>query len=75
MRKAKPTKTTNRLHFEDLDPKRFEDFCHSLLFPIRTWQSMHHIGRSGDDGGQDKDYSMDPVGPYIIATIDRTFGI
>jgi hypothetical protein len=53
MSKARPTRTTNRLHFEDLDPKRFEDFCHSLVFPMHKWQSMHHIGRSGDDGGRD----------------------
>jgi hypothetical protein len=53
MSKAKPSTTTNRLHFEDLDPRRFEDLCHALVFSLRDWASMTHPGRTGNDDGID----------------------
>lgn len=49
----KPTKTTNRLHFSDLDPKRFEDICFQLLSAHYKWKELVHIGREGNDGGVD----------------------
>jgi len=49
----KTTKTTNRLHFTDLDPIRFEDFCLALIFPLHPWANIRHYGRLGDDGGID----------------------
>lgn len=50
---AKPTRTTNRLHFSDLDPLRFEDLCLSLLYSLRPWNEVRHYGRKGSDGGVD----------------------
>lgn len=50
---TKATKTTNRLHFSDLDPIRFEDFCLALIFPLHPWVDIRHYGRLGDDDGVD----------------------
>ncbi|MFK7786389.1 MAG: restriction endonuclease, partial [Crocinitomicaceae bacterium] len=51
----KITKTTNPIHFEDLDPMRFEDLAFSILYRIKKWHSINHLGRSGNDGGIDID--------------------
>jgi hypothetical protein len=48
-----PTRTTNRLHFTDLDPTRFEDFCLALVFSLHAWVDIQHYGRLGADGGVD----------------------
>jgi len=50
---SKPTKTTNRIHFTDLDPIRFEDLCLALLYPLHPWLDIRHYGRTGGDGGVD----------------------
>lgn len=50
---ARPTRTTNRLHFTDLDPIRFEDLCLALLYPLRQWVEIQHYGRLGGDDGVD----------------------
>ncbi len=50
---ARPTRTTNRLHFEDLDPRRFEDLVLSLVYRLKTWEELHHDGRTGADRGVD----------------------
>ena len=47
------TTTTNRLHFEDLDAKRFEDLVVALLYPECEWAEFQPYGRSGSDGGVD----------------------
>lgn len=49
----KPTKTTNRLHFSDLDPMRFEDLCLNLVSRIDDWKELNHFGRKGSDLGVD----------------------
>ena len=49
----KPTNTTNRIHFSDLDAIRFEDLCLSIVFGMHPWQDIRHYGRSGADGGID----------------------
>ena len=49
----KTTRTTNRLHFSDLDPLRFEDFCLALIYPLHPWTDIRHYGRTGTDGGVD----------------------
>ena len=41
------------MHFTDLDPIRFEDFCLALIFPLHPWADIRHYGRLGDDGGID----------------------
>jgi hypothetical protein len=48
-----PTKTTNRLHFTDLSPTRFEDLCHALVYSLKPWEDIRHYGRVGTDGGVD----------------------
>ncbi len=50
---TKPTRTTNPLHFEDLDPRRFEDLALALVYRLRTWEDIHHDGRTGSDDGVD----------------------
>lgn len=47
------TKTTNKIHFSDLDPLRFEDFCTSLIYPIHPWKEIRSYGKSGNDDGID----------------------
>jgi hypothetical protein len=47
------TKTINPLHFEDLEPHRFEDLVRQLIYDFREWQSLEATGRSGSDDGFD----------------------
>lgn len=47
------TKTIGPLHFEDLDPHRFEDLIRQLAYDFRDWQSIEGVGRSGGDDGFD----------------------
>ncbi|MHC1782323.1 MAG: restriction endonuclease [Anaerolineaceae bacterium] len=47
------TKTTNRLHFTDLEPFRFEDLCLNLIYPLKPWLDIRHYGRTGGDEGID----------------------
>lgn len=49
----KPTKTTNRLHFEDLSHERFEDLCINIVNRIRRWKSINSHTRTGGDDGID----------------------
>ncbi len=49
-----PSKTTNPIHFEDLDPKRFEDLCALLVNrSISKWKEFRHYGKAGQDNGID----------------------
>jgi hypothetical protein len=50
---ASPSRTTNRLHFEDLSPSRFEDLSLALVYRLHRWQEIHHDGRTGADDGVD----------------------
>ena len=47
------TRTTNKLHFEDLAPHRFEDLAYEVLYRKREWSRIENWGRSGSDGGID----------------------
>ena len=49
----KPSRTTNPLHFEDLEPHRFEDLVRQLIYEFRPWKSLEATGRSGSDEGFD----------------------
>ena len=51
--KAKATKTINPLHFEDLEPHRFEDLVRRLLYGFRDWTNIEATGRGGADDGFD----------------------
>jgi len=50
---AKVTRTYGPIHFEDLDPHRFEDLIRELTYDLKDWQSIEATGRSGTDGGFD----------------------
>src|SRR5882724_9092704 len=52
---AKPhvTRTFGPIHFEDLDPHRFEDLVRQLTYDFKQWQSIESIGRGGADDGFD----------------------
>lgn len=47
------TKTINPLHFEDLDPHRFEDLVRQLMYDYKEWKSIEAIGQMGSDDGID----------------------
>jgi hypothetical protein len=51
--KSIPTKTTGPLHFEDLEPRRFEDLVRRLLYDFRQWRELEATGRTGSDEGFD----------------------
>lgn len=53
MNKLKITRTYGPIHFEDLDPHRFEDLIRELIYDFRDWQSIEATGRSGNDEGFD----------------------
>lgn len=50
---AKATKTLNPLHFEDLEPHRFEDLVRQLAYDFRNWRLLEPTGRLGSDEGYD----------------------
>jgi len=47
------TKTTGPIHFEDLEPHRFEDLIRQLLYDFRDWESIEGVGAVGQDKGYD----------------------
>lgn len=53
MTKPKVTKTYGPIHFEDLDPHRFEDLVRELIYDYKDWQSIEATGRGGGDEGFD----------------------
>src|SRR6266545_5300388 len=53
MDRVRPTRTTNRLPFTELEPHRFEDLVRQLLQGFRPWRSVEAIGRAGSDRGSD----------------------
>ncbi|MCU7843128.1 MAG: restriction endonuclease [Candidatus Thiodiazotropha sp. (ex Monitilora ramsayi)] len=50
---APVTKTINPLHFEDLEPRRFEDLVRQVIYDFRTWSALEATGRQGVDDGFD----------------------
>ncbi len=48
------TKTLRALHFEDLEPHRFEELVRELVYDFKEWQSIEATGRCGDqsDGSE-----------------------
>jgi hypothetical protein len=53
MAKLTTTRTLNRLPFNELDPKRFEDLVRQLIYDFRTWRQLEATGRAGSDDGYD----------------------
>jgi hypothetical protein len=63
MIKPRITRTYGPIHFEDLDPHRFEDLIRELIYDYKDWQSIEATGRTGSDEGFDirayeKDFQM-----------------
>lgn len=52
-RKATATRTVNPLHFEDIEPHRFEDLIRQLAHGFRRWGRLEATGRLGQDEGTD----------------------
>jgi hypothetical protein len=46
-------KTVGPLHFEDLEPHRFEDLVRQLVYDLKDWKAIEATGRSGSDEGFD----------------------
>jgi len=44
---ARTTRTLNPLHFEDLEPHRFEDLVRQLAYGYTRWRSLEATGRLG----------------------------
>lgn len=63
------SKTLGPLHFEDLEPKRFEDLVRQLAYEFRTWRKLEATGRSGSDDG------FDARGLEIVSDIPESNGI
>ena len=48
-----------QLHFEDLEPKRFEDLARQLIYDFKPWRRLEATGRAGaDDGFDARGYEM-----------------
>lgn len=52
-KKQQVTRTMNPLHFEDLEPHRFEDLVRQLAYDFKDWQVIEATGRAGSDDGID----------------------
>lgn len=47
------SRTIGPLHFEDLEPKRFEDLVRQLVYDFKNWRRLEATGRAGSDDGFD----------------------
>ncbi|AQZ95673.1 restriction endonuclease [Halopseudomonas phragmitis] len=47
------SKTLGPIHFEDLEPHRFEDLIRELAYDFRDWTNIEATGRLGADDGFD----------------------
>lgn len=47
------SRTLGPLHFEDLEPHRFEDLVRQLVYDFRPWRRLEATGRAGSDDGFD----------------------
>ena len=50
---AQPSRSYNPIHFEDLEPKRFEDLVRERIYDFKSWQTIEATGRGGDGAGFD----------------------
>jgi hypothetical protein len=65
---AKITRTYGPIHFEDLDPHRFEDLIRELIYDYKDWQSIEATGRDGTDAGFDiRAYERISAGQAVAA--------
>lgn len=47
------SRTVGPIHFEDLEPKRFEDLVRQLAYDFKVWRRLEATGRAGSDDGFD----------------------
>ena len=60
------SRTTGPIHFEDLEPRRFEDQVRQLAYDFKNWRRLEATGRSGSDDG------FDARGYEIVANDEPT---
>lgn len=63
---ARASRTLNPLHFEDLEPHRFEDLVRQLAYDYRAWSSIEATGRGGADDGIDIRAFESSVVPEVL---------
>ena len=68
MSKPHITRTYGQIHFEDLDPKRFEDLIRELIYDYKDWQNIEATGRSGSDDGFDIRAFEKNIGTTVMET-------
>jgi hypothetical protein len=59
-------RTLGPIHFEDIEPHRFEDLIRQLLWDFRPWRELETTGRAGADDG------FDARGWEIVVSTDLT---
>jgi hypothetical protein len=69
------SRTINPLHFEDLEPHRFEDLIRQLAYGFKSWLRIEATGRLGADGGMDIQGIelvplVDTAGPDEVEDVD-----
>jgi hypothetical protein len=52
-RKPHIARTYAPIHFNALDPHRFEDLVRELIYDFKEWQAIEATGRAGSDDGFD----------------------
>jgi hypothetical protein len=67
------SRTLNPLHFEDLEPHRFEDMVRQLLYDFRPWRNLEPTGRLGGDEGFDV-RGLEIIGPVDDIETDEDEG-
>lgn len=69
------SRTINPLHFEDLEPHRFEDLVRQLMYDYKDWKSIEATGKLGSDDGIDilaienfvsEEYTEDSITQYRV---------
>ena len=68
---ARASRTLNPLHFEDLEPHRFEDLVRQLAYDYRAWSSIEATGRGGADDGIDIRAFESSVVPEVLDEEDE----
>jgi hypothetical protein len=78
---AQISRTMGPLHFEDLEPKRFEDLARQLVYDFKPWRRLEATGRAGSDDGFDaRGYEIvdqptepddDDAEPSVLGAEDR----
>jgi hypothetical protein len=64
------SRTTNPIHFEDLEPHRFEDLIRQLAYDFRDWQRLEATGRAGSDDGFDV-RGLERIAPAVLASPEK----